>query len=833
MNDLARLILASTDQGMYGMALDGRITFVNGAACRMLGFSADELIGQEAHALIHHHRADGTVYPLEECPMRAACRLGERRRIDDEVLWRKDGVAIPVEYGTTPIIGNGDIVGAVVSFTDITRRKAAEEQLRETERFYRSVLELAPDGLMVVDATGAIRLANARCEALFGYSRDELIGRSVDLLVPPALRSRHAGLRDSYYRAPSVREMGANRELRAVRRDGTELPVEIGLSPLPAAGPEGARVAVSIRDVTERRARDAALARELAVAQELLNDARRRVEGPLLGDSPAIRALRESIARHGVDADFLLLTGPPGAGHEAVARAIHQASARSRSAFIHVNCALLPQGQDAGIFGPSPAASGGSSLSLTELAAQGTLYFEEIQRLPPAIQEHVAQVLERVEALRDAGAPADPDIHFIAGTSAQPDVSSGFHPKLLLLLERRQLRVPPLVERRDDIPDIARFFLSQHARRIGAVVEGISESSMKRLSQYRWPGNVSELQSVVERSVTASRGPVVEIDAALVDEGLPLGLYRLIEKIGEGGMGEVWRARHQLLARSCAIKVIKPDLLDGAHRESVTERFRMEARTIARLTSPNTVRLYDFGVTENGGFYFVMELLKGLDVMSLIERFGPLPAERAIDVLRQTCRSLAEAHGAGLLHRDIKPHNLYLCRLGVDYDVVKVLDFGLVKSLRPDAPQLTTAGVLTGTAAYMPPERVRGKAVDERSDLYALGCVAYAMLTGRPPFSGESSAILLDHVKTRPKPPSTIASQTIPDRLDAIVMACLEKTPANRPSSALELWRALGEIELNPSWTTERAQRWWLEHVPELTPQSSQGDSSDALPQSL
>src|SRR5215467_2329792 len=215
-----------------------------------------------------------------------------------------------------------------------------------------------------------------------------------------------------------------------------------------------------------------------------------------------------------------------------------------------------------------------------------------------------------------------PDVRVIAYTSAPlpATTASGFHPRLLALLERRQLRVPSLAERHEDVSEIALFFLRQHARRIGAVVETISERSMKRLRKYRWPGDVSELQSLIERSVTSAREAVVEIDEALLDEGLPLGLYRLIEKLGEGGMGEVWRARHQLLARPCAVKLIRPELLAEKNREAATERFRLEARSIARLSSPNTVRLYDFGVSETGGFYFVMELLTGMDVASAVDR---------------------------------------------------------------------------------------------------------------------------------------------------------------------------------------------------------------------
>jgi DNA-binding NtrC family response regulator len=579
-------------------------------------------------------------------------------------------------------------------------------------------------------------------------------------------------------------------------------------------------------------ARNAELARELAVAQELLTDARRRVEGPLVGDSPAVRALRESIARYAADADVVLLTGPQGAGHEAAARAIHHASPRSRHAFMHVNCAMVASGQDRGVFS-SPATTsepgGGSRLSLLELSTGGTLYLEEIHRLPGDLQGQLAEVLENVQPSHERGDPAVPDVRFIAYTSAPLTPASGFHPKLLTLVERRQLRVPSLAERPEDVSEIALFFLRQHARRIGAVVETISEGSLKRLRKYRWPGDVRELQSVIERAVTSAREPVLEIDAALLDEGLPLGHYRLMEKLGEGGMGEVWRARHQLLARPCAIKLIRPELLGESKRETATERFRLEARTISQLTSPNTVRLYDFGVSETGSFYFVMELLTGMDVASLVQRFGPLAPERVVWVLRQACRSLGEAHAAGVLHRDIKPHNLFLCRLGLDFDVVKVLDFGLVKSLHEGAAQLTTEGVLTGTPAYMPPERVLGALADERSDLYALGCVAYWMLTGRTVFTGEPMAVMIHHARTPAQSPSKMSGLPIPDGLEQIVLACLEKAPENRPSSAIELWRQLGDVTLTTPWTPERAEGWWREHLPDLARPSPGGDSSSEL----
>lgn len=575
-------------------------------------------------------------------------------------------------------------------------------------------------------------------------------------------------------------------------------------------------------------ARNAELARELEVAQELLTDARRRVDGALLGESPAIRALRESIVDHAKTLDTLLLTGPQGGGHEATARAIHHGSPRSQHAFIHVNCGLLPPGQDPGIVSPR-ATEVAARLSLMELADHGTLYLEEVQRLPAELQGRLAEVLQGLQAAREADQRATPDVRVIAFTSAALAGTSGFHPKLQAVLERKQLRVPSLAERSQDVPEQAAFFLRQHARRIGAVVETISPQSMKRLCRYRWPGDVGELQSVIERAVTSAREPVLEIDASLLDEGLPLGLYRLIERLGAGGMGEVWRARHQLLARPCAVKLIRPELLGEKNREAAIERFRLEARTIARLSSPNTVRLFDFGVSETGSLYFVMELLDGEDLNSLVERFGPLPPERVVAVLRQACRSLGEAHAVGLLHRDIKPHNLFLCRLGLELDVVKVLDFGLVKSLRGDETNLTNAGVLTGTPAYMAPERVLGGDTDERSDLYALGCVAYWMLTGQTVFPGDPMAMMIHHARTPATPPSKVAGPSLPARLDEIVLACLEKAPQNRPSSALDLWQQLGEVPLETPWIAERVERWWREHLPALAGPARRGDSASDL----
>jgi tRNA A-37 threonylcarbamoyl transferase component Bud32 len=235
-----------------------------------------------------------------------------------------------------------------------------------------------------------------------------------------------------------------------------------------------------------------------------------------------------------------------------------------------------------------------------------------------------------------------------------------------------------------------------------------------------------------------------------------MGSYQLLEKIGAGGMGEVWKAKHQMLVRPAAIKFIRPEALgaDNAASRTALRRFEREAQATSGLASPHSIDLYDFGVTDDGTFYFVMELLEGVDLKKLIEQFGPMPAERAVHILRQACHSLADAHSQGIVHRDIKPGNIFVARSGLEYDFVKVLDFGLVKHLyatETDTAHLTIEGVASGTPGFMAPEIASDhRRVDARADLYALGCVAYWILTGKLVFEGESAmAILVRHVKGR------------------------------------------------------------------------------------
>jgi serine/threonine-protein kinase len=256
---------------------------------------------------------------------------------------------------------------------------------------------------------------------------------------------------------------------------------------------------------------------------------------------------------------------------------------------------------------------------------------------------------------------------------------------------------------------------------------------------------------------------------------------------------------------------------DGAAAQLAVKRFRREAEVAASLRSPHTVELYDFGATDDGTLYFVMELLDGMTLEALVRQHGPVPASRVIYILRQVCESLEEAHERGLVHRDIKPANIHVGRLGLEHDFVKVLDFGLVKPVSAVSSEhslATAAGLTPGTPGYMAPEMALDDTVDGRADLYALGCVAYYLLTGTLVFDADTPLqIIAKHLRAVPVPPSQRTTLSIPPALERLVLACLEKNPEDRPQSAADLTRSLGAIE-GERWNEERAEEWWAAHPP-------------------
>lgn len=311
-----------------------------------------------------------------------------------------------------------------------------------------------------------------------------------------------------------------------------------------------------------------------------------------------------------------------------------------------------------------------------------------------------------------------------------------------------------------------------------------------------------------------------------VRKALELGQYTLEAKIGEGGMGAVYRARHRMLRRPTAVKLLPPDKAG----EKAIARFEREVQQTSRLTHPNTIAIFDYGRTQDGLFYYAMEYLDGISLQDLVDMTGPVPPERAVHILVQAAGSLSEAHGAGLVHRDIKPDNIVLCERGGVADVVKVLDFGLVKDVEaPKDAQLSAADTIHGTPLYMAPEAITDpETIDGRADLYGLGAIAYFLLTGTPVFHGNAVQVFAHHLKSQPEP-LIERVDGVDAELEGIVMRCLEKSPDERFASAAELADALRACRASDAWTPARARDWWDEQRESLAARRDRTEQSADL----
>ena len=372
----------------------------------------------------------------------------------------------------------------------------------------------------------------------------------------------------------------------------------------------------------------------------------------------------------------------------------------------------------------------------------------------------------------------------------------------------------PLVFRGETLGVLALFTRSPFTEEAMLWLRMVADNAAVAITNARAFEEIERLKKQLEWENTQLRDEL--------GKGREMGSYELVRFIGRGGMGEVWEGKHRMLALSAAVKLIPPGslTLQGGEAPSVLlERFVREAQTTAALRSPYTVNVYHFGIGSDRTFYYVMELLDGVDFKTLVDKYGPLPPERVVYLLKQACHSLHEAHLANFTHRDVKPGNLFLCRYGSDLDFVKVLDFGLVKtpkaSTLPDT-ELTQEGSLSGTPAFMAPEMIvmQGQ-VDRRADLYALGCVAYWLLTGQLVFEATSPMeMMVRHARDEPSPPSKKSELDIPARLDQLVLACMEKDPSKRPATAQEFSRMLDSLEMEAVWTSERAAQWWDLHRP-------------------
>jgi serine/threonine-protein kinase len=305
-----------------------------------------------------------------------------------------------------------------------------------------------------------------------------------------------------------------------------------------------------------------------------------------------------------------------------------------------------------------------------------------------------------------------------------------------------------------------------------------------------------------------------------------LNQYRLTSKLGAGGMGQVYLAEHEMLKRPCAIKLIRHNL---SEQPRVLARFEREAQATARLSHWNTVEVFDYGRTADGTFYYVMEYLPGLSLQQLVDRHGPMPPGRAIYLLLQACEALREAHEIGLIHRDLKPPNIFAAYRGARYDVVKLLDFGLVKATREDdGPSLTREGMVTGSPLYMAPEQVmRSHPPDSRTDLYALGAIGYFLLTGQPPFNGsDSMAVMVAQARDPVVPPSQLR-EDIPADVETVILRCLEKSPARRFQDAASMAEALALCADVRAWSAAEAESWWRDCEPEIVARQAAAETAE------
>jgi PAS domain S-box-containing protein len=491
----------------------GRITKANAQVERVFGYTREELIGQQVELLIPErfrrvhptHRSEYSARPQPR-PMGIGLQLFGRR---------KDGSEFPVDIMLSPVeISEGRMTVSVVR--DITDRKHAEEALRRSEQQLRSFFEYSPDAIVVTDYDGKIVQVNAQVEKFFGYDRGELLGQRIETLVPERFRQNHPKHRADYGVQPRIRTMGAGLELYGRRKDGSEFPIDIMLGPMESA--TGRVVLSVIRDLSQKKAAEEALWRsemeKRYLEEELVTEhAFEEIIGARMGLKRVLKQV-ETVAP--MDAT-VLITGETGTGKELIARAIHELSLRHNRTFVRLNCSAIPSGLlESELFGHEKGAFTGAiaqKIGRLELAHQGTFFLDEIGDLPLELQPKILRALQEKEFERLGGTRTIPvNFRLIAATNrdlAKLVADRQFRSDLYYRLRVFPITLPPLRERREDIPLLVNYFVTKHSRRMNRQIQTIPTEVMQALKKWHWPGNVRELENFLERAVILTSGRVL------------------------------------------------------------------------------------------------------------------------------------------------------------------------------------------------------------------------------------------------------------------------------------------------------------------------------------
>jgi PAS domain S-box-containing protein len=501
---------------------EGRITKANAQAERIFGFTRDELLGQLVETLVPERFRN--VYPTHLKEYSAAPHMRSMGAGTELYGLRKDGTEFPVEIMLSPVEGaEGRIVLSVIR--DITERKRAAEAVRLSETRFRSLFEYSPDAIIVTDREGKITEANGQVQNFFGYDRAELLGHSIEVLVPERFRHAHPHHRKEYTDKARIRPMGAGLELYGRRKDGTEFPVDIMLSPVDTE--IGKVVLTVVRDLSEKvRAQEELRRREREkrYLEEELNTEHRFED--IIGESKALKSILKQVETVATTDVTVLILGETGTGKDLIARAIHQLSSRSGRSLIKLNCAAIPTGLlESELFGHERGAFTGAisqKIGRLELANQGSFFLDEVGDLPLELQPKILRALQEKEFERLGGTRTIPvDARLIAATNrdlGQMVTDRQFRSDLYYRLRVFPITLPPLRERREDIPLLVRYFVDKHARSLNRQIETIPPDVMKALTRWHWPGNIRELENFIERAVILSKGPLLRAPLAELEK---------------------------------------------------------------------------------------------------------------------------------------------------------------------------------------------------------------------------------------------------------------------------------------------------------------------------